>query len=118
MPRREESMIIDVGEKVHIIERRYFVGDISRHLVGEIVKSSDNAIRVKGYVWVLDVRKGFIRKPEARERLLYPGDRSTINIIPKEVNLDEVKYVISPEGVIVTDGKKFRLDIREFGSKR
>jgi hypothetical protein len=118
MPRRGESMILDVGEKVHIIERRYFAEDISRHLVGEIIKSSDNAIRVKAYVWVLDVMKGFIRKPEARERVLYPSDRSTINIIPKEVNLDEVKYVISPEGVIVTDGKKFRLDIKEFGSKR
>jgi len=29
-----------------------------------------------------------------------------------------VKYVVSREGVIVTDGKKFRLDIKEFGSKR
>jgi hypothetical protein len=112
-------MILDVGEKVHIVERRYFADDLRRHLVGEIIKSSDNAIRVKGYVWVFDVTKGFVRKPEARERVLYPSDRSTINIIPKEVDLDEVKYVISPkEGLIVTDGKKFRLSINEFGSKR
>jgi hypothetical protein len=112
-------MILDVGEKVHIVERRYFADDIRRHLVGEIIKSSDNAIRVKGYVWVFDAIKGFVRRPEVRERILYPSDRSTINIIPKEVDLDELKYVTSPgEGLIVTDGKKFRLNINEFGSKR
>lgn len=112
-------MILDVGEKVHIIERRYFADDLRRHLVGEIVQSSDNAIRVKGYVWIFDVMKGFVRKPEIRERVLYPTDRSTINIIPKEVNLSELKYVISPgEGLIVTDGKKFSLNINEFGSMR
>jgi hypothetical protein len=112
-------MILDVGEKVHIVERRYFADDIRRHLVGEIVKSSDNAIRVKGYVWVFDVMKGFVRKPNVRERVLYPSDRSTINIIPKEVDLGELRYVTSPgEGLIVTDGKKFSLNINEFGSAR
>ncbi len=111
-------MILDVGEKAHIIERRYFPEDVRRHIVGEIIRSSDNAIRVRGYVWVFDVTKGFVRKPEVRERVLYPSDRSTINIIPKEVDLDEVKYVVSPEGLVVTDGKKFRLDINEFGPKR
>jgi len=111
-------MILDVGEKVHIIERRYFAEDVRRHFVGEIIKSSDNAIRVKGYVWVFDIMRGFIRRSEARERVLYPSDRSTINIVPKEVDLGEVKYVVSSEGLVVTDGKKFRLDINEFGPKR
>jgi len=112
-------MILDVGEKVHIVERRYFADDIRRHLVGEIVRSSDNAIRVKGYVWVFDEMKGFVRKPEVRERVIYPSDRSTINIIPKEVDLGELKYAISPrEGLIVTDGKKFNLSINEFGPMR
>jgi len=112
-------MILDVGEKVHIVERRYFSDDIRRHLAGEIVKSSDNAIRVKGYVWVFDAMKGFVRKPDVRERVLYPSDRSTINIIPKEVDLGELKYDISPrEGLIVTDGKKFNLSINEFGPMR
>ena len=111
-------MILDAGEKVHIVERRYFAEEARRHLVGEIVNFSDNAIRIKGRVWVFDMMTGFVCKPEVRERVLYPSDRSTINIIPKEVEIDELKYVTVPEkGLIVTDGKKFSLDINEFGGK-
>ena len=119
MLKRDKTMILDAGEKIHIIERRYFAEDIRRHLVGEIVRSSENAFRVKGYVWVFDAMKGFIRKPEVREYVVYPSDRSTINIIPKEVDLDKLKYVTAPQrGLVVTDGKKFSLDISEFTSTR
>lgn len=49
---------LDIGEKVHIIERRYFEEDLRRHLVGEVVKSTENAIRVEGHVWIFDKVKG------------------------------------------------------------
>src|SRR4030042_1987093 len=110
-------MIHDIGEKVHIIERRYFDEDVRRHFVGEIIGSTENAIRVKGRVWILDKMKGtFVQKPEKRERVIYPGDRTNINIIPSEVNLNEIKYITTPERIlVVTDGKTFSLDINEFG---
>ena len=63
--------------------------------------------------------KGFVRKGGLRERVIYPSDRMTINIIPQEVHLDEIKYVaVPPKGLTVTDGKKFNLDINEFGATR
>jgi hypothetical protein len=113
-------MILDIGEKVHIIERRYFDEDPRRHLIGEITGSTENAIRVKRHVWVFDRMKGtFIQKPEERERVIYPGDRTNINIIPREVDMDKTKYVTTPErSLVVTDGKKFILDINEFGPRR
>ena len=67
----------------------------------------------------MDVTKGeFVRKPEKRQRVLYPGDRATINVIPQEVDVAELKYIIDPKrGRIVTDGKQFSLDISEFSAK-
>jgi len=112
-------MIIDVGEKVCIIERRYFPEDTVRFFTGEILASSESALRLKGHVWVYDMMKGLIRKPELRERLLYPNDRTNINIIPKYVNISELQVVIVPgKGLFVTDSKEFSLDISEFGGSK
>jgi hypothetical protein len=103
-----------IGEKVHIIERKYFPEDLQRHMVGEITQSSENNLRIKGYVWIRDPIKGYIRKIGKRVRVVYPSDRTTINIIPQEVNIDEIKYLNVEKTLVVTDEKKFTLDITEF----
>jgi hypothetical protein len=110
-------VILDVGEKVHIIERRLFKEDVRRHFIGEVVRSTENDIRVKGYVWTFEPMRGFNRKPEIRERVIHLDERLIINIIPPEVNLEEIKYVSSlQKGHVVTDGKSFSLDVTEFAS--
>jgi hypothetical protein len=109
-------MVLEIGEKVHIIERRYFQEDIRRHFVGEVLKCTENTIRLRGYAWVFDnLTRDFFRQPELRERVLHFGDRLTVNVIPKEVSLEEIKYARSRDkGLLVTDGKKFKLNITEF----
>jgi len=109
-------MVLNVGDKVHVVERRYFEEDIRRHFVGEVIAYSDHALRVKGHVWVLDkLTREFVRRPEERERVIFPGDRLIVNIIPNDTNLDEIKYVSLPQkGIVVTDGKKYTLDLSEF----
>ena len=103
-----------VGEKVHIIEQKYFAEDLQRHMVGEVVKSSESALRIKGWVFVRDASKGFVRKTGKRVRVVYPSDRTIINIIPQEVDIDQIKYVSTQGTLVVTDGKQFTLDITEF----
>ena len=109
-------MILEVGEKVHIIERRYFPDDVRRHFVGEIIKCTESAIRVRGYAWVFDNLAGeFFRKPDKRERIIPLVERLTINAIPKEVRVEEIEYTRSRDkGLVVTDGKRFNLNITEF----
>ena len=107
-------MIPSVGEKVLIIDRKLFAEDIQRHYVGEITKTSENALKVRGQVWIRDQIKGFVSKTGNRERLVYPSDRTIINIIPEYVNLSEIKYVHEGVTTVVTDGKNFTLDITEF----
>jgi len=113
-------MILNKGEKVHIIERRYFNEDPRRHFIGEVVRCTENAMRVKGHAWVYDyTQMQFTRKSEERERVVIFGDRMTVNVIPPAVNLSELKYVTtSDKSVVVTDGKKFSLDITEFTEMR
>lgn len=110
-------MILEVGEKVHIVERRFFKEDARRHFIGEIVKCTEHSIRVKGYLWTFEPMRGFNRKPELRESVIHLDEGLTINIIPPEVNLEEIKYVSSlQKGHIATDGKSFSLDVTEFAT--
>jgi hypothetical protein len=109
-------MILEQGEKVHIVERRYFTDDVRRHLVGEVIRCTEQAIRLEGYVWVFDVSNGrFVRKPDKRERIVCFGERLTINILPPKVDLETVKYVTDPQrGLVATDGQTFALEVTEF----
>lgn len=115
-------MILEPGEKVHVVERRVFTDDVRRHLIGQVLKCTEHAVRLKGYVWVYDDMGGrFVRKPEMRERVitLGGGDRLIINVIPPEVNIGEVRYVTDPqEGLLVTDGKHLFLEIAELTARR
>ena len=47
-------MILEPGEKVHIIMRRNFENDPRRHFVGEIVEAGDQVAKVKGRAIVFD----------------------------------------------------------------
>jgi len=111
----EQNSILKPGEKVHIIEKRFFKEDTRRHFVGEIVQCTESNIRVRGYVWACEALKGFNKKPEIRERIFSLHEGLIINIVPPEVNLEELKYVnILHKGLFVIDGKNFSLDITEF----
>ncbi len=112
--------IIKIGEKLHIIERRYFESDPRRHFVGEVLGVAHDMIRVRGRVWVYDnVRNRFVLKPELRERAMILGERHIVNILPPELVLDELVYETTEASVlIVTNHKGFTLDVNEFGHSR
>jgi hypothetical protein len=113
-------MILEQGEKVHIVERRHFADDLRRHVAGEVLKCTAQAIRLKGYVWIFDSVNGqFVRKSEKRERIVCLGERLTINVLPPEADLEAIQYITDPQkGLQVTDGKSFFLEITEFTAMR
>ena len=110
-------MILDIGEKIHIIEKRRFAEDVRRHFVGEVTRCSDSAFRITGYAWIFDkLRSTYIRQLEMRERVIsFEGDL-IINVLPQDVNISQVKYTRDPNlGLMVVDGQRILLEITEFG---
>ena len=100
-------MILEPGEKVHIIMRRNFENDPRRHFIGEIVEADEQVVKVKGRAVIFDsVNIQYEVKPDARIRIISLTDaRNIINIIPHENKIDNIKYVMSPEKkLVVTDG--------------
>jgi len=113
--------VLKIGEKVHIMVRRAFIGDLRRHFVGEIKESGDTAIRVDGYTFILDEgTNGYYRKPELRTRIFSVVDgRTIINVISPLTLIEKVTYRLAEENnLVATDGENFQLDINEFGPRR
>lgn len=114
-------MVLERGEKVHIMVRRLFEKDLRRHFVGEVAEVSEDLARAEGYVYVLQDATGeYTRRPNKRIRLIGLADPGNIvNVLPPDADLENVKYTESQEGaLVVTDGKTFALDINEFGTSR
>lgn len=110
---------ISVGDKLHIITRRVFDGDVRRHFAGE-VRAVGDLCDVEGYAFVFDTGANqYQKRTPARSRLFGLGHPGLIvNRIPRDVDLDELEYRQVDGHLMVTDGKGFSLDINEFGPKR
>ena len=114
-------MLISVGEKLHVITRRLFDGDLRRHFAGVVTAVEGDIVRLEGYVFVFDTRTNtWDRRDERRTRIVGLGDSGhIIKVIPGEVDLRDLNYQMdATRHLVVTDGKKFALDINEFGSQR
>lgn len=114
-------MVLNEGDKVHVILRRFFEDEPRRHFMGEVISSSESVARVFGLIYVLDTAKMvYVAKKEPRTRILSLIDSGNIiNILPAEADLAKAVYTTSSEGqLVVTDHETFTLDIHEFGALR
>ena len=113
-------MLLDIGEKVHVIERRMFESNVRRHFFGVVDRVDATAIRVTGYVFVYDSgMSGYVRGAELRTRIIPLATTGfVVNIAPAETDVEKVRYVEKNGRLIVTDDGPFSLDINEFGRFR
>jgi hypothetical protein len=111
--------LLQVGELVHVIERRNFSDDVRRHFLGQVEACNKQAFRVNGYLFVYDTSAGaFSRKPEFRTRIIPLDNRVIINVLPEGTSLEAVRYSRDAEGnLTLTEGSEWELDISEFSSK-
>lgn len=112
-------MIIEIGEKLHIMYRTLYENSTRRHFLGEVQAAEGTACRLEGFVFIYDKKStDFIRKPEKRVTIIDLSESGyVVNIIDKEVNLDDVSYKYARgDGLVATDNKSFSLSINEFGS--
>lgn len=112
--------MLTIGEKIHVMARRSFEGDLRRHFVGRVLRSNESNARLEGYAFVFDTtRNQFVKKPELRTRLVSLTDSGNIiNILPESVEIGALEYRDDDGTLMITDGQGFKLDINEFGPRR
>jgi len=114
-------MVVETGEKLHVVTRRMFADDLRRHFIGVVDEVSDTTIRATGFGFVFDELKGeFVKSNEMRTRLITPGDAGLIiHIHPEAVDLASLRYGRGKGGArILTDGGGFEMAVSEFGTSR
>lgn len=108
-------MILQKGEKVHVIHRRLFEKEARRHFVGIVEDYEGGVARVVGYVYTVDRSKfTFVRRPEKRTRIIsLVSGNSFVNVLPDSVVIEKIVYKQEKKAVRVTDGSSWYLDLSE-----
>lgn len=113
-------MIIEAGDKLHIVYRALFDKSNRRHFVGEVTSADGGFCKLKGYFFVYDEKKTeFVKKRDIRTIVTDLGQSGLLaTVIDSNVVLGDVRYkYIAEIGLVATDGKDFALDVNEFGAK-
>nr|MDA3971181.1 hypothetical protein [Desulfobulbaceae bacterium] len=115
---KELAMILELGEKIHLVVRRKFKDDLRRHFIGEVLVADSSVARVAGYVFFFDYSTNeYKRRPEKRIRIIGLADSGNIiNVLPATADIEKAEYTQSRENkLVVTDNMTFTLEINEFG---
>jgi hypothetical protein len=111
-------MIIEPGEKIHVIFRHIFEGDLERHFIGNVEKCEINLVRATGFMYSEETKIGhvgdFVKRLDVRVRIIPLDCESVIvHILPKSVNVEKIsyKYNVADGAVRVTDGSDWHLDL-------
>lgn len=113
-------MLLEVGEKLHVIYRALFENSTRRHFVGEVITVDRDVCRLQGYAFIYDTKDdAFLRKTDKRITFIDVGSSGHIvNLIPANTDIDKVHYRYERDtGLTATDGGDFELDISEFSFK-
>ncbi len=113
-------MIIEPGDKVHVVYRAYYNESVRRHFLGEVMAAKGALCRIKGFSFVRDPQSEmYDKEPDKHMTILDLAESGYIvTLLDPEVDLDKVSYhYIDNKGLAAVDGQGFVLDINEFGPK-
>jgi hypothetical protein len=113
-------MILDIGEKVHVVLRRVFADDLRRHFVGTVDRVEGALARVKGHIYIYDTSATqFVKRPHIRVQIFALSDSGNIiTLLPPDTVLENVEYKMDENRrLILTDGEHFGIDINEFSAR-
>lgn len=115
-----QKLLLEPGEKVHAIERRFFEGDVRRHFVGEVEVATESAVRVVGYTFVCNSMTGnFDRREPPRTRIIpltAPG--IVVYVIPQDIDVRTVRYEWASGNRLVVRSGTWEVFLDEFAITR
>lgn len=109
-------MILTQNEKIFVIHRKIFEGDITRYFVGTVDGYQDGIARVSGHTWIKDDHSGdCIKKNDNRTEILsITSGNLIVYELPHDVEIEKISFITEKNGsTSLTDKGDFKLDITE-----
>lgn len=108
--------MLETGDNLLVVHRRLFERDHSRFFVGRVEAYQDGVVRIRGYSFARDTTDGNVcRKEQCHTKLYAIGSGTLITyLISSDVNIDHVKMEPCDEGLCLTDGQNFSMNISEW----
>ena len=87
-------MIIEPGDKVHVVNRAFFENTVRRHFLGEAMAARGALCRLEGFSFVRDSQSEmYEKKPGSRMTIIDLAESGYIvTLIDPNVDLDKVSY--------------------------
>lgn len=107
-------MVLQLGEKIHIIHRQFYEGDARRHFVGEIEVREGSLVRVKGYLFAVNKASNqFVKRDTLRTRIIsLDSEGIIVNVLPESVCIESITYEYRTTGdILVSDGSDWSLGL-------
>ena len=106
-------MILGKGEKIHVIHRPLFQGDVRRHFIGTVDACDGPLVRATGYLFRTDPKLNeFKRQGPHRTRVISLDSGSLIvNVLPMRIDVEKIVYKHERDHTTVTDGSDWHLEI-------
>lgn len=109
-------MLLKKGNKVLVVHRRLFENDKSRFFLGEVEAYEHTIAKITGQTWIRDAHTtSFVNKEGANTKLIPLSSGALIvYVLPNGMKLSSLKFEATEGGAtILTDGKKFVMDLSE-----
>ena len=107
--------IVTIGDKLHVLTRPLFEGDLSGHFVGAVVGNTGSLCELEGFAIAYDAgRREWLRQEEVRRRIVSLADAGhVVTRLPRDIEIDDLHYDRVNGELLLTDGKEFELNLGE-----
>ena len=108
-------MVLKAGNRILVVHRRLFEGDIARFFLGVVDAYEAGLARVTGFTFVREALEGkVLRKPEARTKILSLSSGTLIVYsLPDDLAIENVHIRAGDGKLVLTDGGSFDINLAE-----
>ena len=107
-------MLLAADTKVLVVHRRLFENDQSRYFVGRVEGYEAGIAKIRGRTWTRDRYGQIVKKDDERIKVVSLSSGTLIVYqLPHETDLDALQIDIKDQLVVLSDGKKFEMDLSE-----
>lgn len=109
--------VVTIGDKLHVLTRPLFEGDVSGHFVGAVVGNTGSLCELDGYAMMFDAgRREWVRQEGRRRRIFSLAEAGhVVTRLPREAEVEDLHYDRVDGELLLTDGKEFELNLTELG---